>query len=364
LENFKKEKGVQLLRAIEQVCSKDIKLMEVCGTHTVSIFRHGLRSVIPENIHMLSGPGCPVCVTDQGDIDAALEVASRENIIIATYGDMLRVPGSETSLATMKARGSDIRIITSAHQCIDIAGKNPDREIVFFAVGFETTAPATAALMIDAHERKISNLSAMALHKRTPPVLEALATDPDLEIDGFILPGHVSVILGHEPYSFLAERYKLPSCITGFEAEDILMGIYSLTRQIQRGKPKLSSVYPRAVRKEGNIKAKKLMETAFEVCDAKWRGLGIIPNSGLKLKELFSDLDSYRKFDIRTPDVKPPAGCRCGEVLSGKLIPPECPLFAKKCTPASPVGPCMVSSEGSCSAYFKYSGGGTGHWKI
>jgi len=351
------EKGSILVRAITRASSQNINLMEVCGTHTVSIFRHGLRTIIPENIKMISGPGCPVCVTDQGDIDAALELAEEDMVTMATYGDMLRVPGTSTSLADLKARGRDIRIITSASQCIEIAEKDPQKEIVFFSVGFETTAPATASMLLEAQKKGLENLSVISLHKRTPPVLETLASDPGIKIDGFILPGHVSVILGHDPYRSIPERYGIPSCITGFEPEDILSGIFSIVRQIEEGKPRLTSVYGRVVKKEGNIKAKELMAEVFEYCDARWRGIGEIKSSGLAIKEKYRKLDAQYKWNLKTKEVEPPAGCRCGDVLSGRITPPECPLFRTVCTPSSPVGPCMASSEGSCSAYYRFRGG-------
>lgn len=338
-------------------------LMEVCGTHTVSIFRHGIRELLPSSIRLLSGPGCPVCVTDQADIDAALSLARRKDTLIATYGDMLRVPGSRTSLAEERSSGSDIRIITSASQCIDLAMEHPDREVIFFAVGFETTAPATASLVLEASRKELPNLSVINFHKRTPPVLEALAMDPSLKIDGFILPGHVSVILGHGPYSFLAEKYGKASCIAGFEGEDILLAIADLCLQIREGRPRAASVYPRAVRPEGNPMALELMDRVFLSGPAKWRGIGPIQDSGFAFRKEFSPFDARIKWDLHIPETEPPEGCRCGDILSGKITPRECPLFSTACTPVKPVGPCMVSSEGTCSAYFRFARGGNPDWK-
>jgi len=352
-----------ILKAIHRLAERPMVLMEVCGTHTVSIFRHGIRELLPPSIRLLSGPGCPVCVTDQGDIDAALSLARRKNTMIATYGDMLRVPGSRTSLAEERSSGHDIRIITSASQCIDLALENPEKEVIFFAVGFETTAPATASLVLEAADKGLHNLSVINFHKRTPPVLEALALDPSLRIDGFILPGHVSVILGHGPYSFLAEKYGKASCIAGFEGEDILLAIADLCLQIREKTPRASSAYPRAVRPEGNPRALELLDRVFSSGPARWRGIGPIPSSGFAFRKEFSPFDAIMKWDLHVPQVAAPEGCRCGDVLSGKITPRECPLFSTACTPIRPVGPCMVSSEGTCAAYFRFARGGNTVWE-
>ena len=352
-----------ILKAISRLARKPVVLMEVCGTHTVSIFRHGIRSLLPPTIKLLSGPGCPVCVTAQGDIDAALSLSRMKDTIIATYGDMLRVPGTSTSLMEERSAGRDIRIVTSASQCLDIARENPEKEIIFFAVGFETTAPATASMILEAAEMGLDNLSVINFHKRTPPVLDTLAREPDLQIDGFILPGHVSVILGHGPYSFLADKYGKASCIAGFEGEDILLAIADLCLQIERKEPRTSSVYPRAVRPKGNTTALELMQKVFSPGDAIWRGIGNIPDSGLVLRDKYASFDAAVKWRLRIPEVEPPQGCRCGEVLSGKIEPPDCPLFGGVCTPLKPVGPCMVSSEGTCAAYFRFARGGKPEWK-
>lgn len=351
-----------LLKALDRLATRPMTFMEVCGTHTVSVFRNGIRSLIPPNLHLLSGPGCPVCVTDQGDIDAIIDLSQQKNVIVATYGDMMRVPGTFSSLGKQKAEGRDIRVITSAASCLDIALGNPSKEVVFLAIGFETTSPATASLLIEARENNIDNLSITCFHKRTPPVLEQLARDESLKIDGFLLPGHVSVILGYEPYRFLADRYGISCTIAGFEAEDILLGLVDLASQLSRNKPHLDSTYQRAVRPWGNRVARQLLETVFEYDNASWRGIGEIPDSGLKLRETFKGYNAIEKFRIKVKKVQPPQGCLCGEVLSGRITPPSCPLFAKKCTPSTPVGPCMVSGEGTCSAYYKFSRGGTISW--
>ncbi|MDD2206152.1 MAG: hydrogenase formation protein HypD [Aminobacterium sp.] len=352
-----------VIEAIGQRISKPLTFMEVCGTHTVSIFRSGIRSLLPEELSLVSGPGCPVCVTDQGEIDCAIDILDMPQITVATYGDMLRVPGTKSSLSERKSEGKDVRLVTSAAQALSIAENNPEREVVFLAVGFETTAPATAATVLEAREKNISNFSILSYHKQTPPVLEQLVQDPDLKIDGFILPGHVSVILGHNAYRFIAQKYKIPCAIAGFEPMDILLAIADLVFQHANGQAVLHSLYPRAVRPEGNQKALSMIDRVFTPCSARWRGLGEIPLSGYMLKEEFSSFDTLLRFQITLTSPPPPAGCRCGDVLAGHIRPLECPLFAKRCTPMTPVGPCMVSSEGSCSAYYKYNRGGESPWK-
>ena len=351
-----------LLKALNRLAVRPMTVMEVCGTHTVSVFRNGIRSLIPENIRLLSGPGCPVCVTDQGDLDAIISLSEEPDVIIATYGDMMRVPGTYSSLGKKKGEGSDIRVVTTAISCLDMARENPSKEIVFLAIGFETTSPATASMLMEAKGKGITNLSIACFHKRTPPVLEQLAMDEELKIDAFLLPGHVSVILGYEPYSFLADRYGIACTIAGFDAEDILLGLVDLASQVFRRNPRLESTYQRAVRPSGNLVAQKLLETVFEYDNASWRGIGEIPNSGLRLRKPFQDFDALKKFNFKIEKVQPPQGCLCGEVLSGRITPPECPLFAASCTPVTPVGPCMVSGEGTCSAYYKFRRGGTIAW--
>lgn len=330
--------------------------MEVCGTHTVSIFRNGVRSLLPTEISLISGPGCPVCVTSQGEINAAVELARRPGTIVATYGDMLRVPGGSSSLAAERAAGRDVRVVTSAAEALHIAGENPDRETVFLAVGFETTSPATAAVVREAAEKGTSNFSVLCLHKVVPPALQLLASDKELQIDGFLLPGHVSTIIGEAPYRFLSEEYGIACAIAGFEAEDILFGVLELVRQIRTDKPAVRSLYRRAVRPDGNTRALKLLDQVFTASDASWRGLGVIPASGYALREPFRIFDAPGKLGLTVTEAPVPDGCRCGDVLSGLILPPECPLFGTACTPVNPVGPCMVSSEGSCAAHYKYQG--------
>lgn len=331
-----------------------MRIMEVCGTHTMSIFRHGLRSSLPKNIKLLSGPGCPVCVTSQGEIDLAIRVSEREDVIIATYGDMVRVPGSNGSLADRRAQGAQVEVILSADQCIDLAKSNPQKTVVFLAVGFETTAPATAATVIQARREGIDNLSVLCFHKRVPPALDLLASSPSCAIDGLLLPGHVAVILGHEPFRFLPEKHGIPSVIAGFSPKEILSALMGLLKQIKAGDPRLESRYSSVVRPDGNRAAMELMDRVFEQSTSNWRGLGSIERSGMSLSEGYRSMDCLARFDLKPEEVQEPEGCLCGMILSGQKDPWECPLFGGRCTPVTPVGPCMVSGEGTCSAWYRY----------
>ena len=347
-------------KALRNIVSSPLSVMEVCGTHTVSIFRSGIRSLLPESLRLVSGPGCPVCVTDQGEIDCALSLLE-SGAVVAAYGDMFRVPGESGSLSSLRAKGFDARVVTSASDVLALAEKERSKEIVFLAVGFETTAPATAALVLEASERNVSNLSILSFHKRTPPALRALSSDPGLQISGFLLPGHVSVILGYDPFRFLADEKGVPAVIAGFDAEQIMLGIVDLALQHTKGEAALHSVYSQAVRPEGNRRARSLMNRVFESRDASWRGLGVLPDSGLALRKELSRFDAEKRFSLSPIPGKAMPGCRCGDVLSGRITPPECALFRSACTPVSPVGPCMVSSEGTCGAYFRFfrsNGGG------
>lgn len=330
-----------------------LSVMEVCGTHTVSIFRSGIRSLLPPTLRLVSGPGCPVCVTDQGEIEAALSLLDR-GAVVAAYGDMFRVPCEGGSLASKRSQGCDARVVTNAMEVLSIAEENKSREVVFLGVGFETTAPATAALIGEAARRGTKNLSVLSFHKRTPPAVEILASDPDLRLSGFLLPGHVCVIIGHDPFRFLPDRYSLPGVIAGFGPEQILLGLAEIVKQHEQQAPALRSVYGTAVRKEGNGKALRILEEVFEHRDASWRGIGSIPGSGFGLRKRYGFFDAEKRFSLSLRPGTPPPGCRCGEVLTGKIIPPDCPLFRTACTPGSPVGPCMVSGEGTCGAYFRF----------
>ncbi len=345
----------QIIEQIRSASGRPVRIMEVCGTHTVSIFRNGIRSVLPETISLISGPGCPVCVTDQGDIDAFIELARRDNTIIATFGDLIRVPGTRSSLGREKSAGRDIRIVYSTLDALDLARHHPDKQVVFLGVGFETTAPTIAASILGASREGLENYCVYAAHKLVPPALEALAGNIGVEIDAFLLPGHVSVVIGTKAYAPFFEKYRIPCVIAGFEPADILYAIYRLVCMTAEGRPALENAYSRAVAPEGNPKARQIMEQVFDVCDARWRGLGTIPDSGLSIRKDFAAHDAARRFDIRPVESAPPKGCACGDILTGRITPPQCPLYKKACTPADPVGPCMVSSEGTCAAYYRYS---------
>jgi len=328
--------------------------MEVCGTHTVSIFRNGIRTVIPDTIALISGPGCPVCVTSQGDIDGFLEIAGQDDTIIATFGDLMRVPGSHSSLQRERAAGQDIRVVYSAIDALKIARENPDKKVVLAGIGFETTAPTVAAAILSAQALNVRNFLVFAAFKQVPPALEALIADTDVNIDGFILPGHVSVIIGMKAYLPFFERHQVPCVVSGFEAVDILYALEMLVAQLEQDRPKLENAYQRAVSYEGNIKAQGILEQVFKPADAPWRGLGTIPDSGLKLREEFEAYDAERVFGVTVHDSAGPKGCACGDILKGIRTPPQCPLYKRSCTSMNPVGPCMVSSEGTCAAYFRY----------
>ena len=345
----------ELVHAIERLTpAQGATLMEVCGTHTVAIARNGIRDLMPENVRLASGPGCPVCVTANKDIDTVIALARIEGVTIATFGDMTRVPGSTSSLLAEQATGRDVRIVYSPLDALALAQKMPEREVVFVGVGFETTTPLVAMAVKRAHALGLSNFSVFAVHKNMPGALEAIVADPGLKLDALILPGHVSTIIGVEPYKFLADKYGIPGVITGFEPVDVLQGIAMIMRQLHEGRAEIEIAYARGVMPEGNPHAMQAIDDVFETCTSTWRGLGDIPGSGYRLREQFAQFDAVRRF---APEVEPtvePKGCRCGDVLRAHMAPDQCPLFRKACTPENPVGPCMVSSEGSCAAYYRY----------
>ena len=344
-----------LIDAIAATKTGPVKIMEVCGTHTVAIAKNGLRAVMPEWVTLLSGPGCPVCVTANADIDTAIELARRSGVIVTSFGDMMKVPGSYSSLAREKAEGRDVRIVYSPLDALTLAEKNPDREVVFVAVGFETTAPLIAAAILRAKESGLENFSVFCAHKTVPAALEALVNDPEVQINGFILPGHVSTIIGSHPYEFLAEQYHVPGVITGFEPVDVLQGVYMLLKQLEEGRSEIEIAYHRGVLPEGNQHARELVEQVFTEMDADWRGIGVIPGTGLKIRDEFQYYDAVVRLPVTLPEPKEIKGCQCGDVLRGVILPFDCKLFGKGCTPEHPIGPCMVSSEGSCAAYFRYT---------
>ncbi len=350
------KKLVESIREQMGIIGRPVKFMEVCGTHTVAIFRHGIRDVIPKEISLLSGPGCPVCVTPIKDVDAAIIISQRDDCILTTFGDMMRVPGSnKRSLYHAQAEGANIRIVYSPMDALKLATEHKDKKVVFFATGFETTSPSIAGTISEAERLGVENFFIYSAHKIVPPALRALLDSPDLKIDGFILPGHVTVIIGTKPYEFIASDYKIPSVVTGFEAGDILLAINMLLAQIAAGKAAIEIQYTRVVRPEGNQKAMALINTYFEPCDANWRGIGVIPGSGLKLKEAVSRFDVSRVLSLDIPEGQEPKGCQCGLVLRGVKIPTDCHLFGKACTPEHPVGACMVSSEGACAAHYRFA---------
>lgn len=329
--------------------------MEVCGTHTVAISRFGLRSALPQNLTLLSGPGCPVCVTANSDIDIAIALSKRKDTIFTTFGDMMKVPGSYTTLAKEKAAGADIRVCYSTLDALKVAAENPDKTIIFFGVGFETTTPTVAMSLIEAKRRNVQNYFVFSAHKVVPPAMKALLDLGEVRLDGFICPGHVSTIIGTRPYEFVARDYKIPCVITGFEPIDILQSILMLVEQAEAGVARVDNQYSRVVRTEGNPIALQAIDEVFEAGDSNWRGIGVIPGSGLKLRAKYEDFDAARFLaSVEIPPTKEPVGCQCGEILRGIKFPHECRLFAKACTPEDPVGPCMVSSEGACAAYYRY----------
>ena len=344
----------KLVDKIKAISRKQVRLMEVCGTHTMAIFRSGIRTLLPETITLLSGPGCPVCVTSQQEIDAFIEVARVKDVIVATFGDLLRVPGTCSSLQAERAEGRDVRIVYSASDALDLAESNPQKQVVFLGVGFETTAPTIAASIVEAQKRELKNFSVLSAHKLVPPALNALMAVDGVRIAGFICPGHVSVIIGTNAYLPVVEKYHTPCVVSGFEPADVLQAIYMLVKQIEEGDAKLQNAYGRAVTLKGNEKARQVMYHVFDLIDAHWRGLGMIPQSGLKIQREFDSFNAAKRFALSVPDSKEPKGCACGEILMGLKTPLECPLFRKACTPGQPVGPCMVSTEGTCAAFYNY----------
>lgn len=356
------EAGVARVRALAERLAKaagrldrPVRLMEVCGTHAHVVGRYGLRQLLPANVELISGPGCPVCVTTGGQVEMALQLA-RCGLTLASFGDLVRVPGPSGSLADARAAGADVRVVYSPQQALDIALADGSREVVFVAVGFETTAPAVAAVARQALQARVVNLSFLCLHKTIPPALETLVKDREVGVDGFLCPGHVSVIIGSDAYRPLADEYGVPCVVAGFEPTDIMLGLAMLVEQLAEGRCDVENAYPRAVRPDGNPVARALMDEVFEPVDVAWRGLGVVEDGGLALRDRYRVLCAVERYRMRERQAEEPAGCRCGDVLRGILRPAECPLFGRSCTPAHPVGPCMVSSEGACAAAYKYEG--------
>jgi hydrogenase expression/formation protein HypD len=349
--------GEGLVSRIQRRSKKKARFMEFCGGHTVTIFRYGIRQLLPPTIEMVSGPGCPICVTANADLDRAIALSKIPGVIITTFGDMLKVPGSYSSLEKAKAEGAEVRTVYSTMDALDIAMANPDSSVVFLGIGFETTAPTVAASILQAGEKGIENYYVFSLHKVCPPVIKALLDSGEVELQGLVCPGHVSAIIGSHPWEFIAQEYNIPCVISGFEPLDILQCVEMLVEQVEKGESRVEIAYKRGVRPEGNQPALKLMERVFEPSPARWRGMGEITGSGLKIRKEYKRFDAEAAFDIKAEPAIEHKGCICGQILRGVKTPADCRLFAKACTPENPIGPCMVSAEGSCSAYYLYGGG-------
>lgn len=344
------------LDEIKKVVTRPWKIMEICGGQTHSLVKNGILNVLPKEITMVHGPGCPVCVTPLNLIDKAIYLAEKENVILCSFGDMIRVPGSEKSILEAKANGADIRILYSPLEAVNIAVSNPDKQVVFFAVGFETTAPANALSVVHAQKLGLKNYSILASHVLVPPAIDALMSDPENVIDGFLAAGHVCTIMGLEEYYPLAQQFNIPIVVTGFEPIDILQGILMVINQLEAGKAEVENQYARMVRNEGNTSAKNVIFDVFEVTDRMWRGIDVIPMSGYQVKDKYADFDANKKFNIDIAEAPENKDCIAGDIMKGIKKPVECPQFGKGCTPQNPLGAPMVSSEGACAAYYNFSG--------
>jgi len=344
----------KLIARIQARSTRPIRLMEFCGGHTHAILRYGVRSLLPDTVDLRSGPGCPVCVTANAGLDRAIALAGVPGLILTTFGDMLRVPGSTATLQDARAAGGDVRVVYSTLDALQIARDNPSHPVVFLGVGFETTAPTVAAAIVQAQKEGIDNFYVLSLHKLTPPATRAILDAGDLAIDGILGPGHVTTIIGAGAWQFLPDEYNVPVAIAGFEALDILSGVAELVDMIEAGEPTVSNAYPRSVTPGGNPVAMRLMDQVFQRDIADWRGLGLVPGSGLSIRREFEQFDAALRFEVDPGPTLEHRGCLCGDVLRGTVLPPECPLFGKACTPSHPVGPCMVSAEGACAAYYQF----------
>jgi hydrogenase expression/formation protein HypD len=350
------ELAKRVIREIERIAEgRRFRIMEICGGHTHTIYRYGLHDVLPANIELVHGPGCPVCVLPMGKVDDAIAIAKHEGVILATFGDMMRVPGSEGSLIDAQADGADVRMVYSPLDALKLAHQNPDRKVVFFAIGFETTAPSTAVTLLHAKRLGVRNFFVFCNHVLVVPAIKALLDSPETRLDGFIGPGHVTTVIGSKAWEFIPKDYGKGIVISGFEPLDMLQAIYMLVRQLIEGKPRVDVQYTRAVRPDGNTKAKEVMAQVFELRETfEWRGLGWIEKSALKLKPEFAEFDAELHFDLPRRQVADPKVCQCGEVLRGAILPWECKVFGTACTPEHPIGACMVSSEGACAAVYQY----------
>jgi hydrogenase expression/formation protein HypD len=355
-------RDIELVKVLSEklhaTVTREWSIMEICGGQTHSIMKYNLSEFLPDQIRLVHGPGCPVCVTPLEIIDKAIRIAQRDEVIFTSFGDMLRVPGSKKDLLTVKAEGGDVRILYSPLDSLKIALDNPDKEVVFFAIGFETTAPANALAVKEAKRRGIRNFSILSSHVLVPPAMEAILSSPKNQIQGFLAAGHVCTVMGYEEYIPIAEKYGVPVVVTGFEPVDILQGIYMVSKQLETSKHEVENAYGRVVSKEGNPAAKELLNTVFDVCDMKWRGIGEIPKSGFSLSTDYADYDAQEKFDVGDLIQQESPLCIAGEILQGLKTPDECSAFGKQCTPEHPLGAPMVSSEGACSAYYRFKKSG------
>jgi hydrogenase expression/formation protein HypD len=359
-EEFRDKELVRDLTArLARLSRGPATIMEVCGTHTMSVARFGLKALLPEEVRLISGPGCPVCVTAPWDLDAFLALGRLPGVILVTFGDMLKVPATDGTLERVRAQGADVRVVYSPLDAVDLARQTPGREVVFFGVGFETTMPATALAIKTAAAAGLANFRVFCVHKTMPQALRALLASGEVKISGLLLPGHVTTIIGVEAYDFIPAEFGLPCAVAGFEPLDVLLGVEAILQQQRQGAARVDNVYQRAVRPQANPRAQKLLAEVFAPADAAWRGLGLIPGSGVEIREEFAPFDARRRYAhilAAVPEPRPSV-CRCGEVLRGVMAPAECPLFGTTCTPAQPLGPCMVSQEGACAAAFRYQEG-------
>lgn len=346
--------AAQYLEEIKKTVSRPWTIMEICGGQTHSLVKYGILQMLPEEITMVHGPGCPVCVTPTHLIDRAIYLAKEKNVILCSFGDMLRVPGSEKSLLQAKAEGADVRVLYSPLEAVKLAQENPDREVVFFAVGFETTAPANALSVIQAYQLKLKNYSIIASHVLVPPAMEALLSDPETVVQAFLAAGHVCTIMGNSEYYPIVEKYKVPIVVTGFEPIDLLQGILMAVRQLEKGEYIMENQYARVVRENGNLRAQQAITEVFEISNRMWRGMDTIPNSGLEVKEKYADYDATKKFDVPLNETKENESCIAGAIMKGLKKPLDCPNFGTTCTPSHPLGAPMVSSEGSCATYYHF----------
>ena len=355
LDEFRNPEIVKkILDEIRNTVTRPWVIMEICGGQTHSIMRNGLHELLPQEVELVHGPGCPVCVTPLEMIDQALQIAKREDVIFTSFGDMLRVPGSKENLLQARSAGADVRMVYSPLEALKLARENPDKEVVFFAVGFETTAPGNAMAVFQAGKEGLGNFSELVSHVLVPPAMEALLQSPDNRVQGYLAAGHVCAVMGWKEYEPIAEKYRVPIVPTGFEAMDILSGVLAVVKQLEKGQSRVENQYGRAVQREGNPAAQKIIKEVYGVCDRKWRGIGEIPQSGLCLKEAYAQYDAAKKFAVTDLKTEEPAICISGEVLQGLKKPVQCPAFGKECTPQNPLGATMVSDEGACAAYFKY----------